>query len=277
VGNAAILHQNELQDLISTNEESLRLLRLGLTRQCALPEDAAMTNIPGMMNELASFKRLAQLLAAEGRSQEMNNRFGDAAASYVDTIHFGNELSRGGFLINRLVGLACEAIGETSLSKLVSKLRPEDGRRVVAELEKIDFAGVTWNEVMQNEARFVRYQQGFNPITWVASRLEVWRSRKRAEVREQRVLAHLRLLTMELALRCYQSDQGCAPSSLQQLVPKYLQRVPSDPFSDRSLIYRPSGTNWLVYSIGEDRVDDGGRPVGRGLASKGDIFFNSPW
>ena len=51
---------------------------------------------------------------------------------------------------------------------------------------------------------------------------------------------------------------------------------------ERPLIYRPQGTNWLLYSVGEDRVDDGGRPVGRSSAAqnavtKGDIFYDSPY
>ena len=73
----------------------------------------------------------------------------------------------------------------------------------------------------------------------------------------------MRLLTTELALRCYRSKQGRSPERLEQLVPTQLPRVPVDPFSSRPLIYRPQGTNWQLYSIGPDRVDDGGTPVSR--------------
>ncbi len=63
-------------------------------------------------------------------------------------------------------------------------------------------------------------------------------------------------------------------------MPRYLHRVPTDPFSDRPLIYRPQGTNWLVYSVGEDEVDDGGKPATRwvrGTVTRGDIFYDSPY
>ena len=82
---------------------------------------------------------------------------------------------------------------------------------------------------------------------------------------------------MSLALRSYRSDQRRVPAKLAELVPRYLQRVPQDPFSDKPLIYRPSGTNWLLYSVGVDGVDDGGKPVGKGVWSKGDLFFDSVW
>jgi len=280
VGYASTLDHNGLWALVHANSESLRRLRLGLTRQCALPADSAMTNVAGMLGELAAMKRLAQLLAAEGRLREMDNRLADAAQSYLDAIRFGNEMSRGGFVINRLVGLACEAIGDTPLSKLAPKLSSEEARPVIAELERIDLARVTWEEVRRDENRFSRYQlrKGFNPFSWVMARWQRWRSLQRAEMRHKRVVAHERLLGAELAVRCYQAEQGHLPARLEQLVPKYLQRVPSDPFSGKPIIYRPQWTNWLLYSIGEDGVDDGGKrvgPSGFGAVARGDIFYDS--
>jgi hypothetical protein len=87
-------------------------------------------------------------------------------------------------------------------------------------------------------------------------------------------------LAAELALRCYQSERGRVPMGLEQLVPHFLQRVPADPFSGRPLIYDPTGTHWLLYSVGEVGVDDGGKPVGRsvsGTVTRGDLFNDSPF
>jgi hypothetical protein len=282
VGNASALDHDGLRALVSTNSEPLRLLRLGLTRGCSVPTDSAMTNMAGLLSDLASLKSLVRLLEEEGRLAEMENRYGDAAHSYIDAIRFGNESSRGAFIINRLVGIACEAIGDTALAKLVAKLKPDEARSVIAALEKVDATRVTWAEVRQNENRFVRYQlsKGFNPLTWIMTRLQRWRSIQRAKMRDNRVIAHERLLAIELALRCYDSEQGHAPTGLEQLVPNYIQRVPSDPFTGRPLIYRPQGTNWLVYSVGEDGVDDGGKRVGRplpGTLTRGDLFYDSPY
>lgn len=276
------LNHNSLRALVTTNAETLRLLKLGLTRNCSVPTDSAMANVPGMMSDLARLKSLARLLTDEGQLAEMENRYADAARSYLDAICFGNEMSRGGFIINRLVGVACEAIGDSPLAKLVPILKPDQARSVITALEQVDSARVTWEEVRRNEDRFSRYQlrKGFNPITWATTRWQRRRSLQRAAARHKRIIAHERLLTAELALRCYQSEQGRAPTGLEQLVPRYLQRVPSDPFSARPVIYRPQGTNWLLYSVGEDGVDDGGQPVGRpvsGAATRGDLFYDSPY
>jgi hypothetical protein len=87
VGNANTLDRGGLQTLVSMNSQSLALLRLGLTRQSALP-DSFMTNIGAMLGDFARLKQLAQVLVAEGRLMEMDNRLADAAQSYVDTIRF---------------------------------------------------------------------------------------------------------------------------------------------------------------------------------------------
>src|SRR5207247_10527845 len=102
VGNASTSDHDSLRALVSTNSETLRLLRLGLTRDCSVPTDSAMRNVGGMLTELSDLKRLVQLLAAEGRLREMDNQLADAAQCYVDAIHFGSQISRGGFIIDRL-------------------------------------------------------------------------------------------------------------------------------------------------------------------------------
>jgi hypothetical protein len=278
VGDFPTLDHDSLAALVSTNAEPLRLLRLGLTRQCVMPMDTALTNASGMMNQLARMKRLVQLLAAEGRLREVENQPAAAARSYIDAIRFGNEMSRSGFIITRLVGIACEMIGYTPLAKLPPKLTPDEARAVLTALDELDTGRVTWAEVQQGERRFMRYQirKQVNPIMWV---MGWWQSRQavqKSETKHKVVVARERLLAAELALRCYLSEQGHPPARLDDLVTNYLSHVPQDPFSGQPLVYRAQGTNWLLYSIGSDGVDDGGKPVGRGLGSKGDLFFDSP-
>jgi hypothetical protein len=278
VGDFPTLDHDSLAALVSTNAEPLRLLRLGLTRQCVMPMDSALTNAAGGMNQLARMKRLVQLLAAEGRLREMENRPAEAARSYVEALRFGNEMSRGGFIITRLVGIACEAIGYAPLAKLVPKLNPDEARAVLRDLDKLDTGHVTWAEVKQSERRFMRYQirQHLNPITWVMGWWQSRRAVQRAELKHKTVVAHEHLIVAELALRGYQSEQGHPPARLDDLAIHYLSHVPVDPFSGQPLVYRAQGTNWLLYSVGSDGVDDGGKSVGRGLGSKGDLFFDSP-
>jgi hypothetical protein len=277
-GDYGTLDHEALGELVATNAEPLRLLRLGLTRQCALPAEAAMANSAGMLSDLAGMKRLVQLLAAEGRLRELDNQPAEAAQSYVDAMRFGNEVSRGGFLITHLVGIACEAIGRAGLAKQVPSLSPKDARQIVTELEQIEKTRVAWDEVLRNEKRYFYHEirKIPNPMVWLQAAWSVRPAKQRGLERHNRCVAQTRLLTAELAMRCYVADKGQTPAGLADLVPGYLSNVPLDPYTKQAMIYRTAGTNWLLYSVGWDGVDNGGKTVPRGTNSPGDLLYNAP-
>lgn len=50
--------------------------------------------------------------------------------------------------------------------------------------------------------------------------------------------------------------------SIPFLIPRYLTTDPADPFAlNGPLRYKRTGRNDLLYSIGPDGVDDGGKPI----------------
>jgi len=279
IGDYRNLSHEELKALVAVNTNVLALVRSGLKKQCAPPMQNYLTNTAAMSTDLPPRKQTAQLLAAEGRLAELDGRPEDAARSYLDAIRFGNEISRNGFVINRLVGIACSAIGSVPLAKLAPQLGCEQLKPIIAELDKIDQASVTWSEVRRAENVFMRHELRKipNPITWVPLWWQARRTIQTAEARHNQALSRVRLLETELALRCYRAERGAPPNQVTELVPQYLQRIPQDPFSRQELVYRAQGTNWLLYSIGPDRVDDGGTPAGRGSSAKGDLLFDSAW
>jgi hypothetical protein len=61
------------------------------------------------------------------------------------------------------------------------------------------------------------------------------------------------------ALAAYRADHGGYPDSLSVLAPKYIDRLPNDPMSEQPLHYRREGTGCLLYSVGTNGVDEGGR------------------
>lgn len=279
IGDYRDLSHEELKALVATNANALALVRSGLKKPCALPMRTYLTNITAMSTDLPSLRQIAQLLAAEGRLAELDGRLDDAARSYLDAIHFGNEISRSGFVINRLVGIACSAIGSVSLGKLAPQLGCDQLKPIIAELDKLDQTSVTWDEVRRAESIFMSHELRKRPNPFIMIP-QWWQARKTIQSSEAihlRAIARLRLLQAELALRCYRAEQGAPPAQLPQLVPQYLQRLPQDPFSQQPLVYRVQGTNWLLYSIGPDRKDDSGVPAGRSMSTKGDLLFDSNW
>lgn len=70
------------------------------------------------------------------------------------------------------------------------------------------------------------------------------------------------LLTALLALRAYPAERGGFPASLDALVAAgCLARVPQDPFAGAPLRYRRAGGRYVLYSVGPDGDDDGGRAI----------------
>jgi hypothetical protein len=62
-----------------------------------------------------------------------------------------------------------------------------------------------------------------------------------------------------LACRIFKSRTGIYPESLEALVPGLLEGIPVDPFTGKALVYRREGEGFIVYSLGSNQKDDGGR------------------
>jgi hypothetical protein len=66
-------------------------------------------------------------------------------------------------------------------------------------------------------------------------------------------------LAVAFALAWYQRVNGRYPEKLEALAPKYLAKVPQDRFSGKPLVYRPADKGYLLYSVGVNGKDEGGR------------------
>ena len=89
--------------------------------------------------------------------------------------------------------------------------------------------------------------------------------------KEASCLANLRLARTALALEQFRAARGQQyPATLSALAPDYLDAIPQDPFDGQPLRYRPQGHGYMLYSIGPDLKDDGGK---RMTGKTGDIVF----
>ena len=69
------------------------------------------------------------------------------------------------------------------------------------------------------------------------------------------------LLTI-LALQHWRLDKGTYPDRLEELVKgSYLKQLPTDPYSDKSLVYKKTDDDFALYSVGENFRDDAGEVV----------------
>ena len=72
-------------------------------------------------------------------------------------------------------------------------------------------------------------------------------------------MAELALVQWGLALDVCRQRTGHYPASLEEARKLVGGELPSDPFTGGELIYRRRDNGYLLYSVGENRRDDGGR------------------
>ena len=80
----------------------------------------------------------------------------------------------------------------------------------------------------------------------------------RCEVQLGCGLAKTRGVITALAVERFRLANGSAPGETAALVPAFLPKVPADPFDGNPMRYRSGEAGYMVYSIGENRKDDGG-------------------
>ena len=72
--------------------------------------------------------------------------------------------------------------------------------------------------------------------------------------------AHREALISILAINRYNAEKGTFPASLQELKKKgYISTIPPDPYSDNSFVYKRTNKGFVLYSVGRDFKDNGGK------------------
>ena len=236
------MSEAELRKFVSENSEALKLVRAGLAKECRVPIEFSTNYFENHMPALASTRRLPFAMAAEGRLAELENRSGDAAQSYLETIRFSSESVRGGFLIDKLVGLAIEPIGLTPLEKLTTRLDANQCRKALADLERLQPGQESLQEVLENEDALARHA-GF--MQKIASML-AYKSFSPGKVLQRTYVPKLNalerrrgLLMINLAGRAYELENGKPASSLADLSPSYLKTIPQDPDTGTNFVSLP--------------------------------------
>ncbi len=82
-------------------------------------------------------------------------------------------------------------------------------------------------------------------------------------------VAYLRSAAVLLAVERFRLRHGRWPEALAELVPDFLSAVPLDPLDGRPLRLRRLEDGVVVYSVGLDGKDDGGRLDGKALTEQG--------
>lgn len=79
-----------------------------------------------------------------------------------------------------------------------------------------------------------------------------------AEMYDQATMRR-RVTEVALVLAACKAEKGKYPETLTDLKPRYLKKIPNDLFIEKPLHYKRTGEGYLLYSVGPDMKDDGGK------------------
>ncbi len=151
----------------------------------------------------------------------------------------------------------------------------ETMKRKFAEIQLMsrrEFFDPTWTEEASEFRKEVSrltnswtLRRRFLPIVVMAQSwlLDVSRQRGANSSRLGPLLMHAECqgATVAVALEQFRRSKSRWPKDLTELTPEFLATVPSDPIDNQPLHYRLADGVPHLYSVGPDRLDDGGKPV----------------
>jgi hypothetical protein len=102
---------------------------------------------------------------------------------------------------------------------------------------------------------------------WVADRILsfLMPTLRQAQTIADRGSVQRDLSMVALALAAHKAEKGKYPDKLAELAPGILKQIPKDFFSGgKDFIYKPTATGYVLYSVGENLTDDGGKDKDHG-------------
>lgn len=147
-GNPVLLNESSV---VQANQSALARLRVGLTRECAVPFSPSLTT---RVEYLGRMRALARLLSAECDVYAAGDNPHRAASSAIDAIQMGIDFQRGGALMHGLTGSAIQSIGQSALMKVSDKLDETELGNLVARLQKIVLNRVASRDILDIERRW---------------------------------------------------------------------------------------------------------------------------
>ena len=252
--------QQELRELL---DEAVVLLDAPNFVPCDPQADATRLAFELREADMQSWRALSRALAAASPVVMSPADEAQAIRLSLANIRLGVMLSRGGTIIDRLVGMMSgQNVGRQRISRMRGEVSPEQARKVIKALqplvhEREDFAQTFARDEAMSERAF-GWQGRLENVKHHLAGLDAAAEAAGGDaVRRGTTLENL--LMADLAIRLFVHDHGQPPNRLGELVPEYLLEVPIDLFSQQPLLYRPDGGEFVLYSTGRDGRDDGGK------------------
>lgn len=280
---------------VKANSKSWDLMRQARAAQTLHPDLRA--NFTARL-PYSQLRELARCQVIQAKHFKDRNRWDLALQSGLDSLEMSHDIERGAPIIGSLVAMAVGAVASREFEDVPSHLTAKEARNGVRRLEKILERAVSTADVLREEKwvilanvkktagwpsrplfasigpmmdKFIAQSEkplalqtpppaptgffnGYAAILHSVPKRYAFNAARR-EMLESGLL-------LRLALRAYRMENGAYPSQLLQLAPKYISKIPRDPFGrGEAMRFRTVGDSYLVWSIGPDGKNDNGAPI----------------
>ena len=159
----------EKAELIKENQPAITLFREGLKQNYMTPSyRSSDVRFPYLTND----RRFARLLRVEALVREESGDWRGAMSSHLDSIELGDKLKRGGPMIHALTGVACQAIGQQGMFRLIEHQTIPDSKAELVRLINTNATTPSFTEVLMQEKysgqalilEFIRKRRTFSEL-----------------------------------------------------------------------------------------------------------------
>jgi hypothetical protein len=256
------------ETFVMSGLEALRIRFDALRESQRLLTDATLTV------DVADLQRLAHEVAGPQTAADLMNLTGErlnfhdvVQSAYTDNGHGDGRLTAEGVrLLARIWRQADPPLSEGLTFAALQPLLSLPRREIVAEFDRmIDLAEANLHRPMR-QAIWGEYERRgqemraspVERLRWQP--LTMWLPAvSGCQTRAERYLGRRDGLLVGIALELYRRQYGEYPHTLAPLVPLLLPAIPADRITGENVHYRLINGRPVVYSVGADRKDDGGR------------------
>ncbi len=273
--------------LVQRNQPALESARRVLGPKCGVTVRYEEAFFSEQCDSISHLRNLARVFHAEAYLATFRADFLTATRISLDILELANAVRRGGLLIDLLASIGISGIALGALCKIRTQLDNRTRRLVIDELYRLEtqrepFAASIardrdWEVAVGYKDKpckvivphelsdpkecglsGVEQMEILQLVQQVANLPEADRHKVQWDS-DCHVLALMRLLSVDLALRAYRENCGRFPDELLSLTPHAVSRIPTDPYTNRPFIYRQLGVDsFCLYSTGPKRTDGGG-------------------
>lgn len=252
----------ELQRLAQMSLPVTVQIEAALQKECWVADPFIDWNHPNRAQELAGMRKAYKAVAIWSYHAKHFGAPSEVANAALLTVRYGHAMNRGMADLSMYSAQSFEAQAIADLQRVMGQLSAQECRRAAATLFKIDQAREPLSDVTRRQ-RIAEMHRGWD--SHLRCLLDEWSGREavddpQALLRdEDYYIAQVRLLVVDLGLQAFALERKRIPESLDELAPDYLPAMPLDSLSGEPFVYRPHGGRYILYSVGWDRDDDGGR------------------